>query len=134
MKFDIEQIKANAVQAMMAMGIDAVANMQNSVPVATGHLKDNIDWDVTEVGDEIILTITMPSYGENVEYGTPPGTYPDIESLIIWARAKGIPEEAVYGIAEHIWLVGTRPQPFIRPYFNNVMLEDLKRHLKQHFK
>ena len=132
-KFDMDQVKASAILAMNELGIDTVAALQKSVPVASGHLRDNIDYTVTEEGDNVILTISLPKYAQYIEWGTPPHM-PPVEAIKDWLMIKGLPEELAWPIAISIKQHGTRPQPFIRPYVNNVMISDLKEALKQHFK
>lgn len=126
--FDMAQVKESARRALEGLGIDAVEQMQKTVPFASGHLKDNIDFKVTEEGDKIVLEINMPFYAKFVEYGTPPH-FPPLEAIVEWCVSKGIPIEAAYPIAKAMSEQGTRPQPFIRPYINNRMPRDLKKNL-----
>ena len=113
------QLKKTLQRCLQGVGIDAVEELQRTVPYATGFLASHIDYVV----DELSLTITMPEYAKYVEYGHVP-YFPPIEEIVSWCKVKGIPEEAAYPIAVNISKYGTRPQPFIRPFINN-KLEDV---------
>lgn len=144
--FDIDQVKKDLIKTLKLTGIDGKEDMQSHVKVATGNLQRNIDWNVTEEGNNVILTFSMPFYAKYVEYGLPPmggegvnttRAYMSrkfVEAIKEWCKIKGIPEEAAYPIAKSISEHGTRPQPFIRPYINNRLMRDLKNNLKISFK
>ena len=123
-----EEINKKVEFALEGLGIDAVEKLQETAPRATGHLKDHIDFNVE--GYE--LTISMPEYAKYLEYGTPPH-FPPVDAIKEWCIAKGINPKAAYAIAVVISRNGTRPQPWIRPYFNNHLKKDLIRNLTKAF-
>lgn len=130
---DVEDIKEKLAQALGLTGIDGVERMQRKTPVATGHLRDNIAWDVEKRDKAVNLTFSFPFYSKYVEWGTPPH-FPPVSAIRDWCIAKGIPEQYAFPIARAIASHGTRPQPFIRPYINNRFIKDLKKNLKEVFK
>jgi len=67
--FDIQDVKARIKEAFGGLGIDGVEVMKNSTPVASGHLKDNIAYNITEEGDNVVLTYSFPFYALYVEFG-----------------------------------------------------------------
>ena len=132
--FDMKQVKEDLKATLEGWGMDAVERMSSSVAVASGHLKDNMDWKVTTEGDNVICTISMPKYAEYVEYGRPPGKMPPLSAIKDWLQIKGMADELAYPIAKKIADQGTRPQPFIRPYWNQHLVKDLHKNLIQSFK
>lgn len=127
-----EEIFKKLVDSMEGVGIDGVEIMQNSVPVASGWLKDHIDYNLKVEGDKIILSYNMPEYGKYVEYGTPPH-FPPLEAIEEWCVDKGIDKDAAYPIAKAIERRGTRPQPFIRPFIHQKLAGILAENLKKEF-
>ena len=127
-----EEINKKVAEALEGVGIDGVEIMQNSVAVAGGWLRDHIDYNVKKDGKDTKLSFVMPEYAKYVEYGTPPH-FPPIAAIKDWCVKVGIPSEAAYPIAVKISKVGTRPQPFIRPFFNTKLKKVLRENLEKAF-
>lgn len=126
----LERIKLNFVESLKD-------NLKSS---DTNFLKANIKGKV--VGNKIV--ITMPEYGQYIEFGTPgrlkapKGMSPNpnrkmpvekqgnkwVHYIKDWASRKlGVTNEKdLWGISKHIQLYGTKPHPFIRTTIN----KDLK--------
>lgn len=73
-------------------------------------------------------------YANNIFTHNTPPHMPPLQAIKEWLQVKGLPKEMAYPVAKQISEQGTRPQPFIRPYMNNVMISDLKKALSEYFK
>jgi len=124
-----DEINEKVKAALEGVGVDGVEIMQGTAPDASGFLKDHIDYNL--IGFK--LSFTMPEYAKYVEYGTPPH-FPPVEEIREWCKTVGVPEDAAWAIAKAIEKRGTRPQPFIRPFFNNKLLSILKKNLAAAFR
>jgi len=116
-----------------ARKIEAQAK-RNAPSGASNRLKTSIDVRGTKLSREVYTDVKYAPY---VEFGTkskveiPPGlegyamqfkggggSFEDFEASIkLWARRKGIPEEAVYPIMKSILHNGVKAQPFLFPAF-----------------
>ena len=132
MKIDWDDFYRRMEQTMIGLGMDVVEEMQLTCPVASSFLRDNISFDVKRVGSNIELTISIPEYAKFVEWGTLPHM-PPVEAIRDWLRVKGMPQELAWAVAMAIKKNGTRPQPFIRPIFNNKIPELFKKNLSRSF-
>jgi hypothetical protein len=83
---------------------------------ASGELYNSMRMDVTKKNDDWRIRYNMVYYGLFVDKGTKPGHYPNITSLMEWARLKRIPQDRVAGIAENIFKRGTKAHPFTTPF------------------
>lgn len=126
-----------------ARKIEAQAK-RNAPEGASNRLKTSIDVRGSKLEREVYTDVKYAPY---VEFGTkskveiPPGlegyamqfkggggSFEDFEaSLKLWARRKGIPEEAVYPIMKSILHKGVKAQPFLFPAFFAEQPELIKR-------
>jgi len=127
-----------------ARKIEAQAK-RNAPEGASNRLKTSIDVRGSKLEREVYTDVKYAPY---VEFGTkskveiPPGlegyamqfkgnrggSFEDFEaSLKLWARRKGIPEEAVYPIMKSILHNGVKAQPFLFPAFFAEQPELIKR-------
>ena len=127
-----------------ARKIEAQAK-RNAPTGASNRLKTSIDVRGSKLEREVYTDVKYAPY---VEFGTkskveiPPGlegyamqfkgnrggSFEDFEaSLKLWARRKGIPEEAVYPIMKSILHNGVKAQPFLFPAFFAEQPELIKR-------
>lgn len=117
---------------------------RNAPTGASNRLKTSIDVRGSGLSREVYTDVRYAPY---VEFGTkskveiPPGlegyamqfkggggSFEDFEaSLKLWARRKGIPEEAVYPIMKSILHKGVKAQPFLFPAFFAEQPELIKR-------
>lgn len=109
-----------------------------SCPHATGNLANSIEVKVEPLDKGYKIIVYMDNYGKYVEYGNPMtlGTVkagtpmtenkPSLEDIESWCKTKGINEKFAFPIWKSITQTGTRPQPFIRNYFNNKIEEDFR--------
>ncbi len=118
---------------------------RNAPTGANNRLKTSIDVRGSGLSREVFTDVKYAPY---VEFGTkskvdiPPGlegyamqfkgkkggSYEDMEkSIKVWAKRKGIPEEAVYPIIKSILHKGTKAQPFLFPAFFSEQPQLLKR-------
>ena len=82
---------------------------------ASGELYNSIKTRVDKKGEDWKIKFMMIYYGLFVDKGTRPGHYPPIDDLREWARYKGIPQDKVEEIQEHIFKYGTKARPFTTP-------------------
>ena len=102
------------LRTLMGMiGIVAQRNLKEDCPVASGDLRNSIQFTVEDYKTVVVYAF---KYWRSVEYGTPPHRVP-FKSLVRWAKLKGInnPEEAAAAIAQAIFKFGTKAHPFVRP-------------------
>jgi HK97 gp10 family phage protein len=118
---------------------------RNAPTGANNRLKTSIDVRGSGLSREVFTDVKYAPY---VEFGTkskvdiPPGlegyamqfkgkkggSYEDMEkSIKVWAKRKGIPEEAIYPIIKSILHKGTKAQPFLFPAFFAEQPQLLKR-------
>lgn len=139
-----DDINAKIKDALYGVGTDGRAELKRTCPRASGNLKDNIDFNLKSSGSKVELSFTMPEYAKYVEYGIPPRgegpfkrptlTKEFVQAIEEWCRAKGIELEAAYPIARMLSKQGTRPQPFVRPLFNNKLEKIIQKNLITAFK
>lgn len=153
--------KLNAMGDEVTSEIDAIAegtaseialNARLKAPKNFGRLQQSINYSKA---DELKYVVTVDAdYGAYVEFGTgrkvqvPPefsdmaskfkgksGSFEEgLKAIGDWAKAKGIPESAVYPIFMSIIKNGIRPQPYLYPAFvkgRAQFIEDLKQLLKR---
>lgn len=78
--------------------------------VASGKLLNSVAYELKEEAQGILFIIKAEPYIKWVDEGRKPGgKYVPIQPLIQWARIKGLPEEAAWGIRKNIWKFGIRP-------------------------
>ena len=155
-----QEIEDKIKLALNYTGVEGVADMQKNVSVATTALRDSIKHQVVSEGKKINLNFSMLGYGKNVEFGNPvnynsdwkgyeqgveherPGrppteNVPTLADIKEWCTAKGIPfgkkDRIPKEILSLILKFGTRPQPFIRPFFNTKLKEVLTKNLVKAF-
>jgi hypothetical protein len=88
---------------------------------ATGDLYNSIGYRVTQKDNDWTLTLLSEDYmkfvdkgvsGTQRRYNTPfsyKNKYPKIDAIREWTRVKGIPEKAVFPIANKIFRFGMKP-------------------------
>jgi hypothetical protein len=109
-KKDLEFLAGAMVKEMKAL-----IKMNGSY--ASGELYNSIKMKVVKDPDETWrVRYNMVYYGLFVDKGTKPGHYPNISSLMEWARFKGIPQDRVPAIAQSIFKKGTKARPFTTPF------------------
>jgi len=121
------------------------SNAKRNAPVSDGRLRASIIAD--PVSDEQWQVLAKASYAPYVEFGTKSkveipaglegyamqfkgggGSFDDlVENIEIWAKPKGIPQEAVYPIAIKIAREGVGAQPFLFPAFESERPNLMKR-------
>ena len=82
--------------------------------VASGRLINSIDYRLKETAQGIQFQLLAESYLEYVDKGRKPGTYPPISAIRNWARIKGLPKGAEYGIQKNIYKFGIKPTNVLR--------------------
>jgi hypothetical protein len=82
--------------------------------VASGRLINSIDYRLKETAQGIQFQLLAESYLQYVDKGRKPGTYPPISAIRNWARIKGLPKGAEYGIQKNIYKFGIKPTNVIR--------------------
>lgn len=127
------RVKGEIELERSARKIEAQAK-RNAPTGASNRLKTSIDVRGSKLEREVYTDVKYAPY---MEFGTkskveiPPGlegyamqfkggggSFEDFEaSLKLWARRKGIPEEAVYPIMKSILHKGVKAQPFLFPAF-----------------
>jgi HK97 gp10 family phage protein len=130
---DAEKIIAAETEAI---AIQMVSDAKRLAPKNFGKLAQSISYrKIKEFDYEITINA---EYGAYLEFGTgtkvqiPPefadmaasfkgkgrGSFKDgLESIKLWCRSKGIPEEAAYPIFAKILGAGINPQPFLYPAY-----------------
>jgi hypothetical protein len=137
------RVKAELAIEASARKIEAQAK-RNAPTGASNRLKTSIDVRGSKLEREVFTDVKYAPY---MEFGTkskteiPPGlegyamqfkggggSFEDFEaSLKLWAKRKGIPEEAVYPIMMSILHKGVKAQPFLFPAFFAEQPQLLKR-------
>lgn len=109
-KKDLEALAGYMLKEMKAL-------LKVNGSYASGELYNSMRMKVTKDADETWrIKYNMIYYGLFVDKGTKPGHYPNITSLMEWARFKGIPQDRVSAIAESIFKKGTKARPFTTPF------------------
>jgi hypothetical protein len=80
----------------------------------TGNLIKSLDFKIIKDVDGLFLSILAAPYFQYVDKGRKPGTYPPISAIRNWARIKGLPKGAEYGIQKNIYKFGIKPTNVIR--------------------
>lgn len=115
---------------------DIAEGAKQKVPVNFGKLKQSIN---VKKEEHLFYTVNVnEKYGAYVEFGTGvkvsvPAEFQDIasafqnergggfdemlESIKVWCRAKGIPEDRAYIIAMNLIKEGQSPQPYLYPAY-----------------
>lgn len=101
------------------LGDKLVANLksvlQRKNKRATGTLIDSIVPQIIVQQDQSRLEILMADYATFVDQGRRPGgKLVPLNSIKEWARIKGIPQSAAYGIAKNIQKFGIPATNFVR--------------------
>ena len=122
------------------------------IDINWGLVFDNLQWSLTEelkrrapthdgdlrksikaaIKDQTLIIYAI-RYAPYVDKGTKPHM-PPVDDIRDWCVLKGIEPEAAWAIALKIKEQGTRPPPFIRPYVDERLVKDLKKHLQVAFK
>jgi hypothetical protein len=114
------------------------------VPVFSQKLKGSIASKVEVDPDGFTIVVGSPEkHGITMEYGQPPGTWPEEESIKKWSEAKGLPW---YPVARKIYKKGIQVgtpksplrtpsgyRPFLRPAFFEMTQERINEILKKTF-
>jgi len=107
-----EEIKGEVKDYIINVANKLVNEAKKNAPVASGHLRQDID--IIEREDNTITVGTNLKYASFVEFGTDPH-YPPIEPLKKWVRRKlGVEEDVAYAVQQKIGQEGTEPQPYMR--------------------
>jgi HK97 gp10 family phage protein len=152
-KYDREVV-ADTVKAMNTAMINVHSEAVRKAPTNDGRLKSSIVMTRAKQSDLTSKVIVNANYAPYVEFGTKSkvdipqgleqyalqfkasgGNFADLlDSIELWARKKGIPQEAAYPIARKIANEGVSAQPFLfpawekeRPKFEKAVKELLQR-------
>lgn len=108
---------AELISILKTAGQSAVQQIKNNMAAtgtnATGKSSASLRFEVVQDGEQTILRVLGKEFFAVVETGrkpTPQYTKPSREfvaSIRQWAKAKGLPEGAAYGIAKSIHKKGT---------------------------
>lgn len=79
---------------------------------ATGNLIESLGYEVEETSSELVLSFVMADYGDYVDQGRRPGSFPPVDRIREWCRVRGIPESAAYPISAAIARRGIPPTNF----------------------
>jgi len=116
-------------RGLTKLGIVIKGDAVTGCPVNYGELKGSITYATNKSGSTPKTAgagISKPiskwrlhvgsglEYAEYVEYGTRPH-FPPLSAIADWAKAKRIPDDAVFPIARSISKKGTKAQPYLRP-------------------
>lgn len=89
---------------------------KQNAPVWRGLLRASIVQTITVEGNQIIGHVgsALP-YAPVLEFGSKPGTFPNIKEIRVWARRKFGVESVAYVIGRAIKQRGFVPQPYLEP-------------------
>jgi hypothetical protein len=90
-----------------------IDNLKELGKEATGNLIKSIDSSVTLQEESLSFNLRANHYLIYVDEGRKPGTYPNFDSLKKWMTVKGIPQEALFPIANKIKEKGIKPTDVI---------------------
>lgn len=99
------------------IGLQLSGGLVENAPVHDGQLRNSIQFDITEDGS---IEFTMVDYAKYVEFGSKPH-WTSVENLKKWAKDKLGDENAAYALQKHIAKHGTKPHPFIRVTFREMI-------------
>ena len=99
---------------------DMVNLLKSKNKIATGNLIKSFDYVVLEKGVDVMLEIGYADYGTYVDEGRKPGSFPQIAPLKRWAKIKGFPESAAWGVATNIKKYGIKATNFTRYWESNL--------------
>jgi len=101
-------------------GINVQAGSKKRAPVGvSGYLRSMIHLNMQDAGLTAEV-IAAAMYSEYIENGTGPAAghkryMPPPGVLLDWMKKKGIPEDKEFMIRWKIYQKGTKPQPFMKP-------------------
>lgn len=101
--------------------------MENKDANATGNLQRSLDYRFVEQMDGVDLDVTGLEYYKYLDYGRKSGSFPPISAIRSWANVKGIPNEAVWPIANNIFKFGIPPRNITLEAFRKMVDEVLPR-------
>lgn len=158
-EIDQEDFNKKLAIAMDGVALDVQEALKEKLTQGSGKDTGNLQGNIKAVKEGNTITISMPEYAKYVEFGTPgthqgvsslgtnipanPGRkmpvelvennkFQVVEGLQDWASRHG--SDNAWGLAKHIQLYGTRPHPFIRPTFNNEVVDIIRNNLIDAFK
>lgn len=140
-----EQAKRDLENEINKSAIKIESDAKRNAPVDDGRLRSSIS--TSPFGDYGREVEVAARYAPYVEFGTKSkvqipqglesyamqfkssgGNFDDLlKSIEVWAKKKGLPEEAAYPIAVKIARDGVRAQPFLFPAYNAEKLKLIKR-------
>ena len=90
--------------------------------VATGKLRDSINYKVISTENSIGVYLSAEDYWEFVEYGRKAGKFVPIKPLKNWLLAKGL-KLSPYAISKNIQKFGIKEKPFFRESLNEFEID-----------
>lgn len=108
----------NIEQILNEYGKNAIAEainlLRSAGKVASGNLINSLTYDIQELMEgSYELVFSYADYGDEVDSGRKPGSFPPISSIEPWLTLRGIPEEAAFPIARSIYKFGIKPTPWL---------------------
>lgn len=95
-------------------------NILNSLPTASGKLRESINTTLEENGDEHKIVLSSEDYLKYTEGGRRAGAkMPPVKAIEEWCGYKGIPKQKAFAIARGISLNGIAPRPVVEPSIPN---------------
>lgn len=105
--------------------------LKQSGHMASGKLYQSIQYQVKINSKEQNLYFFMEDYGDNVDQGRKPGSFPSLKAIKKWLTIKGIDQDAAYPIAKSIEENGIEPVHFIQ--ISNTKLNNYYKKLERAF-
>lgn len=92
---------------------------------ATGNLQRSLNHKFVEEIEGVTLDVTGLEYYKYLDFGRKAGSFPPISAISSWANVKGIPQEAVWPIAQNIYKFGIEPRNISLEAFRRMVVDVL---------
>ncbi len=101
--------------------------LENKDANATGNLQRSLDYRFVENIGELDINVIGEKYYTYLDNGRKSGKFPPINAIRKWVAVKGIPQGAVWPIAQKIFQFGIPPRNITLEAFRKMVTEDLPR-------
>lgn len=89
----------------------------NKNTLANSHLRDKVRAEISKLGEPVVIEALFDNYVTFLEWDRPKkyGEKPPIDSLLEWAKSKGIPTDnnTLFAISTAIWRDGHEGRPIL---------------------
>ncbi len=93
---------------------EAITVLRKNGKDASGRLIASLSYTIQQVVEgSWAIIFDYENYGDIVDKGRKPGTYPPIAPINNWLSIRGIPQESAFPIVKSIYKFGIKPTPWL---------------------